>query len=186
MTNEQKEKTPEELQKEAEEKASKIAEVANKNLKSSMWNYAAPKFISHEEYGKLAEAGINFYNEAISKSPEQHVYEQIFLPQLQNEGGAITSPYIQSTSAMILQESLASVKIEDAMKYAGYKGSIRVDYAGKYVNQLDKKVAGSIIGSAIQYQTDETVKKVLASRQEQVSKGLESILKEPEKKEPGK
>jgi hypothetical protein len=72
------------------------------------------------------------------------------------------------------------------MKYAGYKGSIRADYAGKYVNQLDKKVAGSIIGSAIQYQTDETVKKVLASRQEQVSKGLESILKEPEKKEPGK
>ena len=87
---------------------------------------------------------------------------------------------------MILQESLASIKIEDALKYGGNKGPVRADWAGKYVNQLDKKVAGAIIVSAIQYQTGETVKKVLSSRQERISKGLEELVKEPEKTEPGK
>lgn len=183
MVEEKKEKSPEEKKKEQAEAFAKAAEVGNKNLKSSMWNYAAPKLITHEGYGQLAEAGVDFYNEAISKSPDQHVYEQIFLPKLQEEGGAITSPYIQVTSQKILQESLMYVKVEDAMKYAGVKEPIKAEYAGKYVHQLGKEVAGTMVGSAMQWQTDEVVKKVLVSRQAEITKGLEKILKEPEKKE---
>jgi hypothetical protein len=185
MANEkkEKEKSPEELQKEKEEALAKGAEVSKKNLESPLWDYASPKLITHEGYGQLAESAIGFYNEALSKSPDQHIYEQIFLPQLLSEGGAVTNPYIQSTSYKILQESLQLVKIEDAMKYAGVKEPIKAEYAGKYVHQLGKEAAGAIMHSALQYQTDEVVKKVLSSRQAQVSSDLEKMVCEPPKKD---
>jgi hypothetical protein len=176
-----KEKSPEEIKKEQEAAMVKQAEVAKKNLESGLWNYAAPKLVTHEQYGQLAKGAEAFYLESISKSPDQLIYEQLFLPQLANEGGAITSPYIQNTSAAILQESLASLKIEDAVKYFQYKGTLKPELMGKYVRQLDKETASLIIGSAMQYKTDDTVKKILELRQKNISKGLEEILAAPEK-----
>jgi hypothetical protein len=157
-------------------------EIAKKNLASVMWGYAAPKFISHEQYGQLAEYSKQSYTELIGKSPDQHVYEQLFLPQLANEGGAITSPYLQNTSAAILQESLFRVKVSEALKYAGVKG----DFNDKYVNQLTEEQAGAIVGSAIQYQTDEQVKLILGNRQKGISKNLEELLTKEKKVEPKK
>ncbi len=161
----------------------KRAEVSLKILNGDMWNYAAPKFIGHAEYGNLAEHSNLFYYKVIGNSPSQEIYETLFLPQLMGEGGAITNPYLQNTSARILEESLASIKVEDALKFAGYTGNIKADYAGKYVNQLDEKVAGTIVSYALQYKTDELVKDLLSLRQKEIPKGLEKLVGEEEKKE---
>lgn len=165
-----------------EEMMKKKEEIAKKNLESSMWKYAAPKFISPAEYGNVAEYSKKNYDELIQKAPDQHIYNQLFLSQLSQEGGAITNGYLQNTSAAILQESLASVKISEALKYAGVKGN----YADKYVHELDEKEAGAIISYAIQFQTDEQVKSILANRQKLISGSLEKILEGKKKEEPKK
>jgi hypothetical protein len=175
---EEKELTPEQ-KAEFQEKA---AEVGKKNLESSLWDYATPKFVTHEQYGQLANGAQAFYQKAISKTPDQHVYEQLFYSQLTNEGGAITSPYLQNKSAAILQESLFTLKVEDAVKYAGYNGEIDEKYKGKYVTEIDEKEAGQIVGSAIQYKTDGKVKEILELRQKNISKNLEEVLKPKEEK----
>ncbi len=171
------------VDKEEKSKEELIAELSMKNLQGSMWNYAAPEFITPAEYGNLANSSQALYAQSISKSPEQYIYEQLFLPQLAKKGGAITSPYLQNTSAAILQESLLSIKIEDALKFMKYEGKTNPEYAGKYVNQLDEKVAGAIVGSAIQYKTDGLVQGILDLRMKGISKNLETIIGEPEKKE---
>jgi hypothetical protein len=167
------EKSQENIEKEiTPEEKEKNRQVALKNLKSSMWDYATPKFMSPAQYGQLSEYSKLGYTELIKKAPDQQVYEQLFLPQLAREGGAITSPYLQNTSAAILQESLAGVKLSEALAYAGVKGN----YADKYVGDLGDEEAGAIISSAIQYQTDEKVKGILAIRQKSISGNLEKIL----------
>ena len=118
--------------------------------------------------------------ETINKSPDQDIYQQLFLPQLVNEGGAITSPYIQNTSLAILRESLEGVKIGDAIKYAGYKGDIKSEYKDLYLRQIDEKGKGIIMGSVFQYKADDLAKKALDIRQKNIPKGLEEIFA-PEK-----
>lgn len=180
------EKTPEQIEKEKQiaEQKEKVRQVALKNLGSALWNYAAPKLISAEQYGSLAQSSEMFYQNTVTKAPEQNVYEQLFLPQLMKEGGAVTSPYLQSTSLKILQESLLSVKVEDAVKYSGVK-SVGEQFKGKYVSDLGEKEASQIVGSCMQYQTDEKVKEILALRQKSISSGLEKILGEKEKPKEG-
>ncbi len=163
-------------------KEEKARDIAMKNLDSALWKYAAPKLITFEQYGKLSDASQSFYDEIIKKTPDQSIYEQLFYPQLANESGAITSPYIQNTSAKILIESIGSLKVSDLSKY-GYKGAIKESYKDKYVHQLDEKEAGMIIGSVMTMKTDGVVKEILDLRQKEISKGLESILAEKEKKE---
>ena len=174
--------TKEEKEKKIQEEKAKNREAALENLGGSLWNYAAPKLITAEQYGGLSQASERFYFETISKAPEQNVYEQLFLPQLAGEGGAITSPYLQTRSLAILQESLFGVKVEDAVKYAGVE-KVGEKFKDKYVSDLSQEEAGQIVGSAIQYQTDNKVKDILALRQKGISEGLEKILSEPEKKE---
>lgn len=181
MTN----KTPQPKEKTEEEKREEVAKL-NLDTKNRLWDYASPKLITHEEYGGLANEAEAFYFKAISETPSDLAYKSLFLPQLLNEGGAITSPYIQKTSQLILQESLSSLKAENALSYCGYKGALGPSYSGKYITQLDPKIAGAIVGSAMQYQKDEIVKKILSSRQENIPKGLEQILAEPKKPEPKK
>jgi hypothetical protein len=174
--------------KEAEkEKIEGIEKVAKKNLESSLWDYVSPKLLTAEQYGKIAEAGQALYLETISKVPDQNIYQQLFLPQLANEGGAITSPYIQNTSLAILRESLEGIKIGDAIKYAGYKGEIKPEYKEIYLRQLDEKGKEIVIGSVFQYKSDDLAKKALDIRQKNIPKSLEEIFSpKEEEKETGK
>ena len=174
---EKKEKSKEEAEK---EKIEGIEKVSKKNLESALWNYASPKLLTAKQYGEIAEAGQALYLETINKSPDQNIYQQLFLPQLSNEGGAITSPYIQNTSLAILRESLEGIKIGDAIKYAGYKGDIKSEYKDLYLRQIDEKGKGIIMGSVFQYKADDLAKKALDIRQKNIPKGLEEIFA-PEK-----
>ncbi len=170
------------IEKTEEEKNEELAK-ANLDKKNRLWDYAAPKLITHAKYGELADISEVFYRNSIIQVPTDHTYQLLFLPQLLTEGGAITSQYIQSTSQAILQNSFFNLKIEDALAYTEYKGPIRTDYAGKYLNQIDKEGAFRIINDAMLYQSDEVAKGILGLRQKEISKGLEKIVGEPEKKE---
>jgi hypothetical protein len=180
------EKTPEQIEKEKAEaeKRAKMRDIALKNLDSSLWDYASPKLITSENYGKIAEASEGFYQEALSKAPDQNIYNQVFLPQLMSEGGAITSPYIQQTSYKILQESLFSVKVNDLTKNLGIT-NVREDLKDKYVSQLDEKSAGQIAGSYLQYKTQDKVKDILSMSQKGIVSGLEELLKPNEENKEG-
>lgn len=182
MAENKKEKSAEEIKNEKAEaeKKENVRQIALKNLGSALWNYASPKLITSEAYGSLAQGAQAFYGDVVSKTPDQHVYEQLFLSQLSKEGGAITSPYLQATSLKILQESMFSVKVSDIMKYAGAK-SVGENFKDKYVFELGEKEAGMIVGSCMQYQADEKVKEIIGLRQKEVSSGLEKILADPEK-----
>jgi hypothetical protein len=172
-------------EKTEEEKKEEVAK-AHLDKKNRLWDYASPKLITHEEYGNLANASEALYANAIIQVPTDHAYKLLFLPQLLKEGGAITSSYIQSASENILQNSFFDLKIEDALNYAGYKGSIKADYTGKYLNQIEKDKAHQIIRNAMLYQSDEVAKGILELRQKEIPKGLEKIIGGSEDKEQDK
>ncbi len=176
MTDEQpKEKSKEELR----------AEMAMKNLKGTMWNYAAPKVVTHARYGELADSIQSLYASIIAKAPDQSIYDQLFLPQLMHEGGAITSPYLQSTSYAILQDDLLNIKIEDALELTGYKGTLKKELAGKYLKEAGG-VGGLILDRVFRRKGDMFAKDILDVRIKEGSSDLEAIIGEPENKEQGK
>lgn len=165
--------TPEELEL--------ARDYAKKNLTSNLWNYAAPKFINFENYGRLSTASGALYAEAVSQVPEEHVYRTLFLPMLlnkdgsSNDSGAITNPYLQETSHGLLLRAPSHIKVSD-LSELGYTGSIRDDIKDKYIHELDKKDASEIISSFYAVKTDEMADKILKLRIEASQKNLESIV----------
>ena len=177
MTDEKsKEKSKEELR----------AEMAMKNLKGSLWNYAAPKIVTHSRYGEISDSIKYFYSNLIAKAPDQNIYNQLFLPQLMYEGGAITSPYLQNTSYAILQDDLLNIKIEDALGLMGYKGTLKKELSGKYVKDTGGSIAGLILDRVFRTKGDMFAKDILDTRIKEGPKDLEAIIGEPENKEQGK
>jgi hypothetical protein len=181
---EKKEQTKEEKEKQIAEQMEKQREIALKNLDSSLWNYATPKLITSDQYGKISELANLKYETAISKSPEQSVYEQLFLPQLNKEGGAITSPYVQSASKAILEESFGSIKVEDALKYIGSSGNIKDSFKGKYIGMLqDKEGNNPLINYLMSYKTQDIASGLLGESKKMIASGLEEMLIEKPKED---
>jgi hypothetical protein len=173
-----------EKEKELIEKMEESRKVALANLNSNLWNYATPKLISSEQYGQFSKVAEAMYKETESKAPDQHSYEQLFLPQLQKEGGAITSPYLQQTSYQILKESFGSIKVEDAFKFVGAKGALKEDFKDKYVQMLrDKKGNESLTESLMVYKTTDILSGIVDGSKKSIVSELENILAEkPENK----
>lgn len=157
--------------------------VALKNIESGLWDYALPQFVSFEDYGRISESAKEKYNSLIQKAPSQDVYEQVFYPQLSHEGGAVTSPYIQQTSAAILQESFSMLKVQDILKYLGAKGNLKPAYKDKYVSELDKKEVGALISSCIQFRVNKKVADLFGEQSKAIAGGLEKMLTEEPKEE---
>ena len=154
--------------------------VALKNIDSKLWDYALPKLMTFENFGRFSETAQRKYLTTIKDVPSKEVYEQIFLPQSADESGAVTSPYIQNTSAAILQQSFALMKVDDIMKYVGSKKSIAEKYAGKYLADLDKKEAGTIIGMAMSYGINKKVVESAGDESKGIAAGLEQLVCEEE------
>lgn len=159
------------------EKLEKKRATALKNLSSGLWSYALPTFATHEMYGKLASLVENSYMQSLEKAPSQDVYDQLYKPALQSKGGAITSPYLQETSAAILQESVLALKVSDVAKAMGGLQLKEGFDQDAYVHELDKEVAGAIVGSYINYATHDKLKGVLDEAKKGTKKNLEDILK---------
>jgi len=157
--------------------------VALKNIESGLWDYALPKLITFENFGHFSEAAKRKYLEIIKGVPSKDVYEQIFLPQLASENGAVTSPYIQNASATNLQQSFAMLKVDDVVNYFGSKKSIAENYAGKYIADLDEEVAGEIIGRAMNYGINKKVVELAGDESKMNVAGLEKLVCEEPKEE---
>jgi len=157
--------------------------VALKNIESALWNYALPKLVTFENFGKLSENAKEKYLQLIQNVPSKEIYEQLFLPQLADESGAVTSPYIQNTSAAIIQQSFAMLKVDDITKYVGVKGNIKESYKGKYVADLDKKEAGILIGYAMQFGLNKKIVELVGDESKAISSGLEKLVCEEPKEE---
>jgi len=171
----------EELTPEQKEEA---REVALKNLGSNLWNYATPKLVTSAQYGQLSEVAKSLYPQLISQSPPNAELWRQLTPLLAKEG-AITSPYLQTVSAKILQESIAMLKVEDVYGAFGMDKSMKKDYAGKYVFELPEEEVKNIIGSYMNFRTFDIVKGLLDMNKQGIKKGLEGILCESEEqKEP--
>lgn len=165
------------------EKREELRKVSLMNLESSLWNYAAPELITPQQYGNLSKMAQSIYPQLISKAPEQHVYEQLFLRQLASKEGAITSPYLQEVSAKIIQQSIASVKVEDIYKLVGLKKPMKESYQGKYVFELNEKEVQAVIGMYMQSKVTDIVSSLLGIQKQESVKGLEELLCEEENKE---
>lgn len=164
-------------------KKEKDRAVALKNIASPLWDYALPKLVTFENFGRLSEGAREKYEALIQKAPSQEMYERLFAPQLTNESGAVTSPYVQNSSAAILQQSFAMLKVDDFAKYVGVKGNIKESYKGKYVADLDKKEAETLIGMAISYGLNKKIVELVGDESKGITSGLEKLVCEEPKEE---
>ena len=121
--------------------------------------------------------------ETLSKAPDQDTYEKIFFPPLSQEGGALTSPYIQTTSVSILLQDFARITAKDALEYVGSSKPLKSKYAGKYLFELGEEERKGIIGMCMSYTTGNIVSKLVGDSTKNITAGLEKVLAEAEKAE---
>lgn len=176
--SEKKQLTKEEIEKQKKDQRDAAMKIVDP--KGNFWNYALPKLITFENFGKTAEIAKRKYNETISKAPDQTTYENLFYPQLATEGGAITSPYLQEMSFRILLESFSRIKVQDALGYLGSKKPVKKDYSNKYLFELPEEQRNTIISSCMNYRANEKDKELLSFENSAITSGLEKILAEPE------
>jgi hypothetical protein len=151
--------------------------VALQNLDSKLWDYALPKLVDLAQFGQIATNAINRgFPEVLSEVPTQEIYEQLFLPALASENGAVTQPYIQNNSARILQESLMRIKVEDVLAYFDSTRSVKEDYQGKYISDLSEADAGNIIQGYMSHKTTKKVSEILSDAADVIPSGLEEML----------
>lgn len=155
----------------------RIAE-ARLNLDKSKVNYlhgiAASYFGTPENYGKLVEG---MYDSAITKTPDQRSYEQLFLEELRKETGVINAPRLKEKSSQILLGSLAALSVGEALKYLGVKDTnLNPKYAKKYVDELDEREAQAILGVYTTNLVEDYIAKILPERKKGRTKSIEDMF----------
>jgi hypothetical protein len=176
MADEERQPTEREI-KEQREKDSKVA---SETLKLAFWDYALPKLVTPEQYGQLSEMAKSKYDQLISKTPDQKIYERLFYPELAREGGAVTSPYLQEKSLAILMDAFQRSKVGTLLEYAGSKKELANKYKDKYVFELSEEERKEIIGKCITRTTNTKVAGLLEEANKGITASLEELLCEPE------
>lgn len=97
--------------------------------------------------------------------------------------GNFSERQLMKKSAAIIQESLASVKVEDVLSIIGAGGDLKEKYKGKYVSDLDKESAGQIFGIYQTYNAQQKVSEALGMEASETKKGLVNLLTEAKKSE---
>ena len=178
------------------EEREKAREVALKNLGNSPLMDLAAAYLVNAS-GKYGEAG--------DSAIEQFKY----FPAMQSEEGSklvmggllgsrqdgkrytgnVSEYKIISDCAQIMQESLATIKVQDILDLIGSDVKLKEAYRDKYLTDLaesgkdeDKELVGKILGGYQTYFIDAKVAEALGERTKATKSGLEEILKEPEKK----
>lgn len=167
-----------ELKKKEERRA-----VALKNINSQLWDYALPKLISFENFGKLSRDAQQKYDALIQKVPSQEMYDMLFAPQLVSENGAVTSPYIQNSSLLNLQQSFAMLKVDDIVKYVRSQKSIKESYKDKFVTDLNEEEAKTFIGIGMNYGAYQQMIELGGDKLKGITSGLEKLVCEESKEE---
>ena len=168
----------EELEKKEEYRA-----IALKNINSQLWGYALPKLISFENFGKLSGDAQQKYNALIQKVPSQEMYDLLFAPQLVSENGAVTSPYIQNSSLLNLQQSFAMLKVDDIAKYVGVQKDIKKSYKDKFITDLNEEETNTFIGLGMNYGAYQQMIELGGDKLKGITSGLEKLVCEEPKEE---
>ena len=180
---------------EQNEQREKAREVALKNLRSPLANLAAAYFVQkNETYGKAGgDAVYNFIYQPARGSNEGNAIMNGILQDSSyglRYGGSVSEAQIIGKSAEIVQQSIAGIKVSDAMSLMGSKAKIDPKYADRYVADLlseessdtEKEVAQAIMGSYGSWLTNSKVSEALNLSAKATVGNLEKILKPEEAK----
>lgn len=193
--------------KEIEEAKEKRRGYALKNLKAgSLLNLATSYFTQADKnYGEHDNSAVEefLYRQAIkgvsaynldSGEESDLVYDSLLGSRQDGKrySGHVSEYDIIKTGALIVQQSLEAVKVEDLMDLIG-SGINVLDigevYQNKYVSDLlqsenkkDKEVAQTLIGGYSQYLATQGVSRALGLRAAAIRGGLEKIVNEEQEK----
>jgi hypothetical protein len=205
MTDKPAEKTSEEVSRDIALKNLKAANLMNVAasylvLKSKeVYGSAGKSAMDQFKYSPAFNSGTKAYN---AKGEEYDVVRNSILASREDGEmgtGNVSEMKIMKDCAAIMQESLNAVKISDIMGLMGSRVNVQDAYVGSLMPQISKEEASklskeqkeglqksmeiyqSLIGGYQTYLTQTKVSEALSESAKQIPKGLEAILKAPEK-----
>lgn len=110
----------------------------------------------------------------VSSYPSKVAYDEIHRHLLENNG-VVTKELLMQRAAGVLQHYSQFRTVENALKYAGAK-NIDEKYDGKYVHQLSKKEAKTLIGAQLATVVETAVSRNLSNIRAQRAGGLEEMF----------
>ena len=161
--------------KELGEREEKI-KVARINLANPyLLGLAASKIGTPENYGKLLEG---VYEATVSNVPDEDTYRNLFLPALlrSEEGATINAPYLKTSAASIVQESLFTLPADEVLKNIGVSEEVANKYSGKYLNDLSDEDQKAIVGTYFPNMVEDIISKRLPEMRKTRAGNLENIL----------
>lgn len=203
------EKKPEEVSREIalkNLKASNLMNMASAYLvhKTKEFGDADNDAMNQFKYSPAFSSGTKAYN---AKGEEYDVAMNSIVASRedgQRYSGNVSEMRIMKDCAAIMQESLNAIKISDVMGLMGSKANVKDAYVGSLMPRMSREemdglskeqkeglqksmeVYQSIIGGYQTYLAQTKVSEALAESAKQIPKGLEALLKAPEKKDGGK
>ena len=184
-------KTPEEMQREKEEKRN----IALDNLRSNeISDLAVAYFIEKSgQYGEgVSSAYENFKYIPAMQGNEKHVLNSLLSSRQDGRrySGNVSEYKIIQDSAEIIQGSILNVKINDILELMGSSIKLGKKYEEKYIsdiakseNKEDKETLNLVIGGYIQYLSDKKISEAISLRAKRTKSGLEEMLMENPKEE---
>jgi hypothetical protein len=144
---------------------------------------AAAQWGTPEDYGKILNT---LYDQTVTTAPNQETWNTIALDMQPNgeygddgimsEGGVISKGAFKARSANTLIRSLSSIKVADALKYAGASGKVEDKYKDKYVHELDQEQMGALIGGYVKSTTHQRAAAVLEAERKAIAGNLEKMF----------
>lgn len=157
-----------ELTKEQKEER---AQLSKRNLENAyITGVAASHYGTPEQYGKILE---NLYAHTISQAPNQEAYEQMILDDIMSDTGALTMGRIKAKAALIVQESVETIHVADALKLTGVGKDISDKYKDKYVNELDEDEKVELINAYVTNMTHQRAEQTLEAQRKIIAGNLE-------------
>ena len=150
--------------------------VARMNLANPyLLGLAASKVGTPENYGKLLEG---VYEATVSKVPDENTYRDLFLPALlsSEEGITINAPYLKTSAAAIIQESLFTLPADEILNDIGVNEEVANKYFGKYLNDLSDEDKKAIVGTYFPNMVENVIARRLPEMRKARAGNLEKIL----------
>jgi hypothetical protein len=147
------------------------AKFSRRNLEDNyITGVAASIYGTPERYGTVLS---QLYSNVISKAPGQEAYDQMILPELMSDEGALSKVRMQKQAARIVQESILTVKVEDALKYTGVNKGVVDKYKDMYVEDLEESEKLELVNSYLTSMTHGHAMAALGAQRKAIAGGLE-------------
>lgn len=186
MTNQKQppESTPETKREQALENLTKRKELLN----LAIYCHAKEDIRTYGDEG-ISALEAHLYEDSLKNylnSDKQSVYDMIVASRANRKAGTgavnLSEDKIINDCYAIIQQSLLALQVKDILGLIEYKGNVK-GKENKYLSDLaqskneeDKKLAGILVGSYLQYMTSMKVGEALIQSAKSIPKGLEQIL----------